>query len=100
MGPAHYKVEFENDKVQVMRVHFDSHYRSVMNRTPARVVLVLGDEHFKVTYPDGTSSERHLKAGTFWDEGGGRGIAENLGEEPFELSWVVPKAPSSFAKMS
>lgn len=101
VDPAHYKVEFENDQIQVVRVHFGPHYRSVMNQTPARVVVVLKDEHFKVTYPDGTSSERHLKAGTtFWDEGGGKGIPENLSDEPFELIWVVPKAQSTSEKGS
>jgi hypothetical protein len=91
VDPAHYKVEFENDQVRVVRVHFDPHYKSVMNQTPPRVVVVLGEEHVKVTFPDGTSTERHLKAGTtFWSQGG-QGIPENLSEQPFELIWVIPK---------
>ena len=89
--PEHYKDEFENSQVRVVRVFFDSHYRSVMNQTPPRVVVVVRDEHFRVTYPDGTSEDRHLKAGTsFWTEGG-KGIPENLSNEPFELIWIVPK---------
>jgi hypothetical protein len=39
--PSHFKVEFENDQVRVVRVHFDPHYRSVMNHVPPRVVSVL-----------------------------------------------------------
>jgi polyisoprenoid-binding protein YceI len=34
VDPKHYKVEFENEQVRVVRVHFDPHYRSVMNQTP------------------------------------------------------------------
>jgi hypothetical protein len=75
----------------VVRVFFESQYRSVMNQTPPRVVVVLRDEHFRVTYPDGTSEDRHLKAGTsFWSEGR-KGIPENLGDKPFELISIVPK---------
>jgi len=98
VDPKHYKVEFENSQVQVVRVFFVSHYRSVMNRTPPRVVTVLRDEHCRVTYRDGTSEERHLKVGTsFWPEGG-KGIPENLSNEPFELIWVVPKPGQQHSK--
>ena len=93
VDPKHYRVEFENDRVRVVRVHFDPHYKSAMNSTPPRVVVVLTDEHVRITYPNGTSAERHLKAGTaFWSEGG-QGTPENLSDRPFELLWVVPKAP-------
>ena len=89
--PEHYKVEFENSKVRVVRVYFGPHYKSVMNQTPGRVVVVLRDEHFRVTYADGKTEDRHLKAGTsFWSDGG-KGIPENLSDEAFELIWVVPK---------
>jgi hypothetical protein len=37
VDPKHYKVGFENDQVRVVRVHFDPHYKSVMNQTPSRV---------------------------------------------------------------
>jgi hypothetical protein len=91
VDPEHYKVEFEKDQVRVVRVHFEPHYKSVMNQTPARVVIVLTDERVKITSPDGESAERHLKAGTtFWSEGG-RGLVENLSDQPFELIWVIPK---------
>lgn len=98
VDPEHYKVEFENSQVRVVRVFFDSHYRSVMNQTPPRVVVVVRDEHFRVTYPDGTSEDRHLKAGTsFWSEGG-KGIPENLSNKPFELIWIVPKTCQQHSK--
>ena len=37
----HYKVEFENARVRIVRVHFGPHYKSVMNETPPRVVVLL-----------------------------------------------------------
>jgi hypothetical protein len=91
VDPGHFKVEFENDQVRVVRVHFDPHYKSTMNQVPPRVVILLTDEHIRVTFPDGTSADRHLKAGTaFWTERG-QGRPENLSDLPFELIWVVPK---------
>jgi hypothetical protein len=98
VDPEHYKVEFENSQVRVVRVFFGPHYKSVMNETPGRVVVVLRDEHFRVTYPDGKSEDRHLQAGTsFWSDGG-KGIPENLSDEPFELIWVVPKTGRQHSK--
>jgi hypothetical protein len=94
--PTHFKVEFENDLVKVIRLHFDPHYKSVMNLAPARVVVVLTHAHVKVTDRDGVSAERYLKAGaTFSDDGGGKGIPENLSDEPFEILWIVPKGHSN-----
>lgn len=91
VDPVHFNVEFENDQVRVARVHFDPHYKSAMNQVPPRVVILLTDEHIRVTFPDGTSADRHLKAGTaFWTEGE-QGRPENLSDLPFELIWVVPK---------
>jgi hypothetical protein len=93
--PAHFKLEFENSQVRVVRVYFGPHYKSVMNQTPARVAVFPTGAHFRVTGPNRTSVERYLKAGTaFCDNGGGKRIAENLSNEPFELLWVVPRAHS------
>jgi hypothetical protein len=33
VDPEHYKVEFESNQVQVVRVYFDAHYKSVLNHT-------------------------------------------------------------------
>jgi hypothetical protein len=75
----------------VVRVHFDPHYKSPMNQMPPRVMILLTDEHIRVTIPNGKSSDSHLKAETaFWTQGG-QGRPENLSDLPFELIWVVPK---------
>ena len=98
VDPEHYKVEFENSQVRVVRVIFGPHCKSVMNETPPRVVVVLKDEHFRVSYPDGKSEDRHLQAGTsFWSDGG-KGIPENLSDQPFELIWVVLKSGPKHSK--
>jgi hypothetical protein len=56
VDPAHFRLEFENDQVRVVRVHFGPHYKSPMNEVPPRVVIASTDEHIKVIFPDGTSS--------------------------------------------
>lgn len=100
VDPSHFKVEFENDQVRVVRVHFDPHYKSVMNYVPPRVVIVLTGEHFRVTYPDGKTDKWDLKARTaFWSEGG-HGIPENVSDKPFELIWVIPKQTGHAARQT
>jgi hypothetical protein len=85
--PAHFKVKFENNQIKAVRVYFDPHCKSVMNQTPARLVVLLTDAHFKVTDPNGVSAERYRKAGgAFWDDGNvARVFPQNLGDKPFEI---------------
>jgi hypothetical protein len=84
--------------VKVRIITGGPHYKSVMNQTPPRVVVVLKDEHFRVTYPDGKSEDRHLRAGSSLWSDGGKGIPENLSEQPFELIWIVPKTGPPHSK--
>jgi hypothetical protein len=35
VDPKHYKVEFENEKVRVLRIKYGSHEKSVMHGHPA-----------------------------------------------------------------
>jgi hypothetical protein len=95
VDPAHFKLEFENSQVKVVRVYFGPPYKLVMNQMPARVVVFPTGAHFRVTGLNRTSAERYLKAGTaFRDNGSGRRIAENLSNESFDLLCVVPRAHS------
>ena len=59
----HYKVEFENDKVRVLRVNYAPGEKSVMHGHPETVVISLGDARGTFSYPDGKSEEFDMKAG-------------------------------------
>jgi quercetin dioxygenase-like cupin family protein len=63
----HYKVEFENDKVRVLRVRYGPHEKSVMHNHPNAVAIFLADQGAKMTYPDGKTEDFDMKAGqTMW----------------------------------
>ncbi len=49
VDPTHYKVQFENDQVRVLRIHYGPHEKSVMHEHPASVVVFLTNAHTKFT---------------------------------------------------
>jgi quercetin dioxygenase-like cupin family protein len=53
VDPKHYKVEFEDEKVRVLRIKYGPHEKSVMHGHPASVSVFLTDAKARFTYPDG-----------------------------------------------
>ncbi len=101
VDPKHYKVEFENDQVRVLRVTYGPHEKSVMHEHPAGVAVFLTENHGKFTYPDGKTEEFNAKAGEPRWNAGGKHLPENLSDKPFELVLVELKAkPARAAKRS
>ncbi len=94
VDPEHYKVEFENTQVRVLRIHHDPHDRAPMHEHPAGVVVWLTDGHEKLTLPDGKTQESHTKAGQVRWTAGTKHAVENLSDRPFEVIFVElkPKA--------
>jgi quercetin dioxygenase-like cupin family protein len=67
----HYKVEFENDQVRVLRITYGPHEKSVMHAHPASVAVFLSDGSVKFTLPDGKTISGDVKAGMAqWEAGG------------------------------
>lgn len=91
VDPKHYKVEFENENVRVLRVNYGPHEKSVMHSHPENVAVFLNDGNGRFTMPDGKTVDVPLKAGTTqWDAGGSH-LPENVGDTPFELIVVELK---------
>ena len=91
VDPNHYKVEFENAQVRVLRIHYGAHEKSVMHYHPASVAVFLTDVHGKFTYPDGKSEDAQGKAGdTRWGKAG-KHLPENTGDNAFDLILVELK---------
>ena len=89
--PKHYKVEFENDKVRVLRITYAPGEKSVMHEHPDAVAVFLTDEKGKFTLPDGKTIETSQKAGsTLWTPAG-KHLPENTGKKAFELILVEMK---------
>lgn len=91
---AHYKVEFENDQVRVLRITYGPNEKSVMHDHPAGVAVFLTDSKAQFTVPDGETVELDRKAGeAIWSEAGPH-LPQNTTDKPFELILVELKNQS------
>jgi len=87
----HYKVEFENDNVRVLRITYGPHEKSVVHSHPNSVAVFLTDGSVKFTTPDGKTQDASPKAGSTMWEAAGPHLPENTGDKPFELVLVELK---------
>ncbi len=94
----HYKVEFENDQLRVLRITYGPHEKSVMHDHPANFAVFLADGQVRFTMPDGTTQDASVKAGTTQWDGGGKHLPENVGDKPFELVLVELKGKHASIK--
>jgi quercetin dioxygenase-like cupin family protein len=98
LDPKHYKVEFENDQVRVLRITYGPHEKSVMHDHPPNVAIFLTDAQARFTLHDGQSVEPPMKAGgVAWDPGG-QHLPENTGDKPFEVILVELKTKATKTK--
>ena len=61
--PAHYKLAFENEYVQVVNVHYGPHEKSGLHAHPGGVVVVLTERHLRFTDENGKTQEVFAKPG-------------------------------------
>ena len=91
VDPKHYTVEFENDTVRVLRIHYGPGEKSVMHSHPAAVAIFLTDHDNKMTYPNGKSEMMSGEAGEVQMTPAGEHLPENVGDKPMELILVELK---------
>ena len=89
--PKHYTVEFENDAVRVLRIHYAAGEKSIMHEHPDSVAVFLTDYKNKMTLPDGKSEVRSGKAGEVRATPAGAHLPENVSDKPLELILVELK---------
>jgi quercetin dioxygenase-like cupin family protein len=87
----HYSVEFENDKVRVLRIKYGPHEISSMHGHPASVAIFLTDAQGRFTYPDGRSEDINATAGQVLYMDAVVHDPANTGDEPFEVITVELK---------
>jgi len=92
VDPKHYTVEFENDTVRVLRIHYGPGEKSVMHSHPAAIAVFLTDSNNKMTFPSGDSETKSVKAGDVQMTPAGAHLPENVGDKPMELILVELKA--------
>jgi quercetin dioxygenase-like cupin family protein len=91
VDPKHYKVEFENDKVRVLRITYAPGEKGMMHSHPEGMVVFLSDSKGKFTFPDGKTEKREVKKGFFGWVPATTHQGENVGDKPFELLQIEMK---------
>lgn len=87
----HYKVEFENDQVRVLRIKVGPKEKSIMHQHPNAVAIFMTDVNGKFTFPDGKSEAVTSKAGEIRWTPAITHLPENAGDQPFEVILVELK---------
>ena len=89
--PKHYTVEFENDRVRVIRIKYGPGEKSVMHTHGPNVAVFLTDHSVRMNLPDGTSVDVTGEAGgTQWADAEEH-LPENTGDTPLEVVLVELK---------
>ena len=91
VDPEHYKVEFENDQVRVLRITYGPMEKSVMHSHPEGVAVFLTDGNTKFTFPDGKTQDIKVEAGQVIWSPETEHQPENTGKEPFEVIQIELK---------
>lgn len=82
---GHYSVEFENERVRVLRIRYGPGERSAMHDHPDGVTVFLTDVHVRFAFPDGRTKEVSARAGqSIWETATSH-LPQNIGNGPMEL---------------
>jgi beta-alanine degradation protein BauB len=93
--PKHYKLHFENDRVQVVDVHYGPHEKSEMHEHPAGVSVSVTGGHLRFTDQNGKVTEVYAKAGEARWFPAHKHEVENLGDEPYNGVYIGIKGKST-----
>ena len=86
--PKHYKLNFENEHVQVVSVYYGPHEKSAMHEHPGGVVVCLTEAHLRFTDENGKVREVYSKPGESRWYPPFKHKVENLGDTPYEAVYV------------
>jgi len=92
VAPNHYRVEFENDAVRIIRITYGPGEASALHEHADGVVINLTAGNIQFTLPDGTTpaTDPAVAGAAFWSAGAEH-AARNLGNQPFEAVLVELK---------
>jgi quercetin dioxygenase-like cupin family protein len=91
------KVEFENERVRVVRYRFEPGQKNEMHGHPDNVQIPLTDAKARITTPDGKTTTGEGKAGkVVWRPAIVHSV-ENIGDQPFEGVVVEMKGAPAVA---
>jgi quercetin dioxygenase-like cupin family protein len=91
VDPAHHKVEFENDRVRVLRINFKPNDKTKQHEHPNAVAIYLTDTKAKFTLADGKTREGGGKRGEAIWAAAEKHSVENTAAKPAEIILVELK---------
>lgn len=86
--PKHYHLDFENEHVQVVAVHYGPHEKSAMHEHPGGVVVVITAGHLKFTDETGKVTEVFAKPGEARWFAPFKHRVENVGDTAYNAVYV------------
>jgi len=95
--PKHYKLDFENDRVQVVSVHYGPHEKSGLHDHPGGVVVILTTAHLRFTDEEGKTREVFAKPGEARWYPPFKHKVENLGDTTYDAVYVGLKGKNTAA---
>lgn len=97
IDPKHYKVEFENDQVRVLRVRYGARDAAPLHEHALpRVTVNLTDQAVQLTLPDGLKFDLRRAAGEIvYADTPARHSEVNVTDQPFEVVMVELKTVAS-----
>ncbi|MFZ0773807.1 MAG: hypothetical protein WCA49_24870 [Candidatus Sulfotelmatobacter sp.] len=95
VAPTHYKLLFENERVQVLSVHYGPHEKSQMHDHPGGVVVIVTGGHLRFTDQNGKVTEVYSKAGEARWFPPFKHKVENVGDGPYNAVYVGLKGKVS-----
>jgi quercetin dioxygenase-like cupin family protein len=86
--PKHYKLDFENDRVQVVSVHYGPNEKSALHDHPGGVVVSLTEGHLRFTDENGKKREVFAKAGEVRWYPPFKHRVENLSDNAYDAVYI------------
>ena len=90
--PKHYKLDFENERVQVVSVHYGPHEKSGLHDHPGGVVVSITEGHLRFTDDAGKVREVYAKPGEVRWYAPFKHRVENLSDNPYDAVYVGVKS--------
>jgi quercetin dioxygenase-like cupin family protein len=88
----HYSVEFEDERVRVLRVVYGPGEKSTMHAHPALIGVMLTEAKIRMTYPDGRTETIEGTPGQVMQMPAVEHLPENIGNKHFEAILVELKS--------
>ena len=96
----HYKLDFENERVQVVSVHYGPHEKSSLHEHPGGVVVCLSEGHLRFTDEAGKVREVYAKPGEVRWYAPFKHRVENLSDTSYDAVYIGVKGKLATASVS